>query len=79
VTYDIRLRPGALDALKAEHNIATDAELAERLNIARPTLSQMRSGRRGVGAAFIAGAVQAFGITVTAGPDSIYDITEEHR
>lgn len=74
---DIRLRPGALDALKAEHEITSDAELAKRLNIAPPTLSQIRSGRRGIGVAFIAGAYKAFGITVEDYPDSIYEIVTE--
>jgi transcriptional regulator with XRE-family HTH domain len=71
---DIRLRPGALDKLKAEHEITSDAELARRLNLSAPMLSQMRTGHRGVGVAFIAGAYKAFGITVEDYPESIYQI-----
>jgi transcriptional regulator with XRE-family HTH domain len=74
---DIRLKAGALDAIKAEHDIKTDQELAERLNIASATLSQVRSGRRGVGPAFIVGALEAFGIPVDKSPGSIYDIVTE--
>lgn len=74
---DIRLRPGAIDHLKNEHGIKTDSELAERLRISPPTLSQVRSGRRGVGPAFIVGALRAFGIPVDGSPESIYEIVTE--
>ncbi|MFF0942729.1 helix-turn-helix domain-containing protein [Kocuria sp. CPCC 205300] len=73
--YDIHLRPGVLDALKAKHDIATDAELAERLNVSKPLLSQIRTGRRGVGPTFLAGALKAFGTPLSDGPESIYEIT----
>lgn len=74
---DILLRPGALDQLKAKHGIKSDSELAERLRISPPTLSQVRSGRRGVGPAFIVGALRAFGIPVDESPESIYEIVTE--
>ena len=76
---DIRLRPGALDHLKNEHGIKTDAELAERLQLSTPLLSQMRTGHRGVGPAFIVGALKAFGIPVEDKPDSIYEIVSGAR
>lgn len=75
MAYAIKLRPGALDDLKNQHDIRSDAELARRLDISYPMLCQLRSGRRGVGVAFIAGATKAFGVPLNDEPGSIYQIT----
>lgn len=75
--HTIDLRPGALHELKDLAGVRTDAQLAARLGISAPLLSQIRTGRRGVGSAFIAGVLAAFGIPVDTAPDSIYTLTRK--
>lgn len=69
----LTVKEGALDELKAVHGISSDSELAARLGISAPLLSQVRSGRRGVGPAFLVGMLEEFGHGLHHGEDCIYE------
>lgn len=64
---------GALDRIKEEHGIVSDSQLAARLGISAPLLSQVRTGRRGCGPLFLVAMLEEFGYGLHHGEDCIYE------
>lgn len=61
-TPQVKLKPNAINWLKKEYGYKTDRALALSMGISAPLLTQIKNGDRGVSAAFLVGAYQAFGL-----------------
>jgi len=77
--YSVTLRNDVLDQIKTDHGIRSDRELAFRIGISGPLLSQIRSGRRGVSAAFITGMHTILGVPFDPTGDGLYVLATDQE
>ena len=73
----ITIDPDVLEDIRQERGIPSYRQMADRIGISGPYLSQIRNGVRGISVEFIAGMYVWLGIPFELGPGSLYRRAEE--
>lgn len=68
----VTLNPDTLENIKFQNGISSDRQLALRLGISHPLLSQIKSGYRGVSALFITRMLTELGVPFNFDAGSLY-------
>lgn len=73
----LRIDHNVLETIKLEKGITSDRQLAARLGISRPYITQMKNGSRGVGLAFVTAMLTELDVPYTFDEGGLYWQEEE--
>lgn len=73
----LRIDHNVLETIKLEKGISSDRQLAARLGISHPYITQMKNGSRGVGLAFVTAMLTELDVPYTFTEGGLYWQEEE--